>query len=196
MLEKIKNQTPIRGRWPNLLKASGPEFVCVKSDTLLRYKHLKFDPYIFCQQPRSYAAWARQSRYIFLCDFFFEQPLSPPSIEPQSSRPANTCLKVNRRRNSFVGFGNIVCLYQKYMLIHEMVHFYLGSKTLGWKTQPSEEYDLTKCVRFSEQLSLRNPQNYQAFVAMVEQRCVEAPNPFLEYKELGRSWNGTGNSTA
>lgn len=98
----------------------------------------------------------------------------------------------------FVGFGNIVCLYQKYMLIHEMVHFYLGSNTLGLESKPREEYDLNKCVAFSEALSLRNPQNYQAFVAMVEQRCIEAPNPFLRSLSMGRMGemsNGTNNLT-
>ena len=57
-----------------------------------------------------------------------------------------------------MGFGNIVCLY-KYMLIHEMVHFYLGTSTLGLQSKPREEYDLTECVKFSEALSLRNSQN-------------------------------------
>ena len=56
-----------------------------------------------------------------------------------------------------------------------MVHFYLGAKTLGLGSRPPEEYDLTKCVRFPQELSLRNPQNYQALVAMVEQRCFDTP---------------------
>ena len=186
MLAKIAAQTAIRNRWPNPLKSSGPEFVCVKPDTFDRYKNLKIDPYWFCQQPRRYGLWPRSSRYIFLCDFFFERPVEPPSIDPHSSRPASTCLRVDRQWNAFVGFGNIVCLYQKYMLIHEMVHFYLGSSTLGLQTRPREEYDLTECVKFSEALSLRNSQNYQAFVAMVEQRCTEAPNPFLDSLSIGR----------
>ena len=186
MLAKIAAQTAIRNRWPNPLKSSGPEFVCVKPDTFDRYKNLKIDPYWFCQHPQRYGLWPRSSRFIFLCDFFFERPVEPPSIEPHSSRPANTCLRVDRQWNAFIGFGNVVCLYQKYMLIHEMVHFYQGSNTLGLQTKPREEYDLTECVRFSEALSLRNPQNYQALVAMVEQRCVEAPNPFLDSLSMSR----------
>ena len=66
------------------------------------------------------------------------------------------------------------------MLVHEMTHFYLGAKTLGLTTVPREEYELTSCVRLDQGLSLRNPQNYQALVAMVEQGCVDAPNPFWD----------------
>ena len=64
------------------------------------------------------------------------------------------------------------------MLVHEMTHFYLGAKTLGLTTVPREEYDLTRCVMLDQGLSLRNPQNYQALVALVEQGCVDAPSPF------------------
>lgn len=195
MLENIKNHTPIRGRWPNRLKASGPEFICVKSDTFARYKPLRVDPYWFCMQPRMYGFWARQSRYIFLCDFFFERPVTPPSIDSHSSQPADTCLRVDRRFNAFVGFGNVVCLYQKYMLIHEMMHFYLESKTLRLQSTPREEYDLTKCVKFFETLSLRNSQNYQAFVTMVEQRCIETPNPFINILRKSETSNGILNAT-
>ncbi len=58
-----------------------------------------------------------------------------------------------------------MCLYQKYMLVHEMVHFYLGGKGLGWSTKPEEVYALDEAVGLNGGLSLRNPQNYQAFVA-------------------------------
>ena len=55
------------------------------------------------------------------------------------------------------------------MLIHEMVHFYLGKRGLGWSTEPMEKYALDDAVKFDFRLSLRNPQNYQAFVAS---KCV------------------------
>lgn len=71
------------------------------------------------------------------------------------------------------------------MLVHEMTHFYLGAKTLGLTTVPREEYDLTSCVGLDQGLSLRNPQNYQALVAMVEQGCVDAPDPFREVWDEG-----------
>ena len=97
-----------------------------------------------------------------------------------------------------MGFGNIVCLYQKYMLIHEMVHYYLRGSTPGLQSKPREEYDLTECVQLSEALSLKNPQNYQALVAMVEQRCIEAPSPFILSLSMMRTEglrNRTSNST-
>ncbi|KAL6720386.1 hypothetical protein ACLMJK_002308 [Lecanora helva] len=157
VLQKIHSQSPVRGRWPNLIRASPPEFICAKFDTVLRYKHLNFDPYLACKRPKVYGFWAKRSRYIVLCDYFFERPPAPTA--PRSE----TCIKV--KDNSFQGFGNLLCLYQKYMLIHEMVHFYLGTKGLGWSTQPVEKYALNDAVDLNAELSLRNPQNYQAFVA-------------------------------
>ena len=93
-----------------------------------------------------------------------------------------------------MGFGNIVCLY-KYMLIHEMVHFYLGSTTLGLQSKPRQECDLTERVKLPEALSLWNPQKYQAFVAMVERRCIEAPNSFIPSLSLMRT-EGLRNRTS
>lgn len=58
-----------------------------------------------------------------------------------------------------------MCLYQMYMLVHEMVHFYLGGKGLRLDTRPPEVYSLDGSVELGEGLSLRNPQNWQAFVA-------------------------------
>ena len=166
ILEKIRDQKAIRGNLPNIFKASGPEFICVKEDTTARYKRLGVDPQQVCKQLQNHAFWLRKSRYIFLCDSFFDWRISPASIGPgvvRDYRPASSCLQV--RDNLFIGFGNMVCLYQKYMLIHEMVHFYLGRKSLTLGTNPPEQYSLEHCIDLSAGLSLRNPQNYQAFVA-------------------------------
>ena len=153
-MQKLK---PLAGRWPNPLIPTVPEFVCVQHDTILRYKHLNFDPYMACKQPKRYGMVSRRARYIFLCDFFFEQPATP------TAPAAETCIRV--QNNEFQGFGNLLCLYQKYMLVHEMMHFYLGTQGLGFRTDPMEVYGLNEAVDFDASLSLRNPQNYQAFVA-------------------------------
>ena len=166
LLQQIRDQTPLRGRQPNVFKASGPEFICVKKDTHNRYKQLHDDPFKTCSQEAVYGFWVRSSRFIFLCDFFFEQPISPPSTTSSSvsdTRPASTCLQV--QDNSFVGSTNTMCLYQKYLLIHEMTHFYLGKNTLGSRTKPPEQYRMKQCIELDYRSSLRNPQNYQAFVA-------------------------------
>lgn len=157
LLKDMQRLKPLFGRWPNPLLPTPPEFVCVKPDTYDRYKHLRFDPYMACKQPRMYGFTSRRARYIFLCDVFFERPVAP------TAPATETCIRVEN--NHFQGFGNLLCLYQKYMLVHEMTHIYLGTKTLGFNSKPVEVYSLNEAVRFNAGLSLRNPQNYQAFIA-------------------------------
>ncbi|KAL8877168.1 MAG: hypothetical protein Q9198_004769, partial [Flavoplaca austrocitrina] len=55
--------------------------------------------------------------------------------------------------------------YQTYALIHEMVHFYLQGETLGLNTDPKETYASNFCVNFDTKTSLRNPMNFQFFIA-------------------------------
>lgn len=129
----------------------------MKADTKARYKHLHFDPYLACQGRNMYGFYARMSRYIFLCDYFFTKSVAP------TRPPTETCIRVEN--NHFQGFGNDMCLFQKYMLVHEMTHFYLGKNGLGLNSRPPEVYSLDKSVGLSAALSLRNPQNYQALVA-------------------------------
>ena len=57
----------------------------------------------------------------------------------------------------------VKCL--KYMLIHEMIHFYLRGHTLSYVSKPMERYELNRCVDLDKGLSLRNPRNYEAYVA-------------------------------
>lgn len=46
-----------------------------------------------------------------------------------------------------------------------LVHFYLGNKGLMDISEPPEVYALNECVGLSAGLSLRNPQNFEAYVA-------------------------------
>ena len=64
-----------------------------------------------------------------------------------------------------MGAGNLMCLWQKYILIHLMVQLYLGAQGLGPKSSPMEQYALNDCVGLGWKYSSRNAQNYQAFVA-------------------------------
>lgn len=56
-----------------------------------------------------------------------------------------------------------------------MVHYYLGDKTTGGPGQPSEVYALNGCVQIDKGLALRNPRNYEAYVAS------EWIHPFLDH---------------
>ncbi|KAL8702972.1 MAG: hypothetical protein Q9201_003855 [Fulgogasparrea decipioides] len=167
MLKNIQTMKPIRGRKPNLFSASQPEFVCVDRDTFGRYPGIPRDPDPDCRVTGSFGLWIRGFKYIFICPKFFTLPISTT---------ARHCPRVID--NMFERTGYLLADYQKYSLIHEMVHFYLGRSSLGWDTNPQEMYKLNECVNLDAKNSLNNPENYQYFVAMVEQACTNAPNPF------------------
>ena len=55
--------------------------------------------------------------------------------------------------------------YQVYYLFHELIHFYLGSSTLGSSTMAPEAYDWNDCLALGASTSMRNPMNYQLYLA-------------------------------
>ncbi|KAL8760666.1 MAG: hypothetical protein Q9184_003164 [Pyrenodesmia sp. 2 TL-2023] len=169
MLKDIQTLRPARGMRPNIFKAQSPEFICVTPETRSRYR-LRNDPYVFCEQKGQFGMWFRGEKYVFLCQKFFTIKISPPGP------PAKFCPRVID--NMFERKGYLLADYQKYLLIHELVHFYLGQKSLGWTTNPNEKYRLNECVDMDPKNSLKNPMHWQYFVAMVEQKCTDEPDPF------------------
>ncbi|KAL8666266.1 MAG: hypothetical protein Q9202_001535 [Teloschistes flavicans] len=174
MLKKVQTMKAIRGLKPNRFILSQPEFVCVDGNTHSRYPRLPRDPYQTCRLLGVFGLWIRGFKYIFLCPKIFTLPISPR---------ARHCPRVID--NQFERKGYLLADYQKYILIHEMIHFYLGRSSLGWESKPLELYELNECVNFDAKNSLRNPMNYQYYIAMVEQGCNEAPNPSAPPFPLG-----------
>ncbi|KAL8953161.1 MAG: hypothetical protein Q9222_000982 [Ikaeria aurantiellina] len=158
------------GLRPSRFRASQPEFVCVKQDTINRYPYLSRDPYKVCESSNSFGLWLLRFKYVFICERFFTLKISP--VGP----PTRNCPRVID--NEFERKGYLLADYQKYLLIHELVHFYLGQSSLGFNTNPPEMYRLNECVNMDAKNSLNNPMNYQYFIAMVEQGCTDAPDPF------------------
>ncbi|KAL8653760.1 MAG: hypothetical protein Q9210_001913 [Variospora velana] len=156
MLQDVYSLRPARGMQPNPVRAQLPEFVCVKPDTFWRYD-IGLDPYIKCQQTGFFSLWLRFHKYIFICESYFNMTMSP--IGP----PAKYCVPVIE--NKFSGRADRLGDYQKYLLIHELVHFYLGRPSLGWSTNPKETYRINQCVNMDPKNSLKNPMHYQYFVA-------------------------------
>ncbi|KAL8640516.1 MAG: hypothetical protein Q9228_002572 [Teloschistes exilis] len=154
MLKKVKTMKAIRGLKPNRFLASQPEFVCVDENTQGRYPRLPTDPYQTCRFMAVFGLWMRGFKYIFICPKFFNLPIAPS---------VRHCPRVID--NEFERKGYLLADYQKYILIHEMIHFYLGQSSLGWESKPVERYKLNECVNFDAKNSLRNPMNYQYYVA-------------------------------
>ena len=140
---------------PNPFRAQYPVFVCLKPDPpSKRFK----DFYRSCDDHNIEAFTVPGYKYIFLCPRYFTYPIAP--IGPLG----RNCLKVEFNEFGYENLERLVNV-QKYMLLHELAHFYLGRESLGGKTVPTEEYDPNECVNFEQELSLRNPMNYQFFAA-------------------------------
>ncbi|KAL8751411.1 MAG: hypothetical protein Q9199_006437 [Rusavskia elegans] len=177
--EILKNIQSMKGLrrlipYPNPWIAQPPVFVCVNESTFKRYgTRLGKDPYQYCQESGAFGLYLFGWRYLFLCEKFFTlrtAPLGPPT---------KYCPHIIGNRFTVPAELGRLADFQTYVLIHEMMHFYLGKDSLGWRTTPKEAYASNVCVNFDMKTSLRNPMNLQYFVAMVDNKCTEAPNPFL-----------------
>ena len=161
MLNDIDSLKPTRGKAPYPFRLQPPIFVCLKPND--GYK--RFSGYYKACVKEPDREGSIQTfvipgkKYVFLCPTYFDFPMSP--IGPLG----RNCLRV--ADNKFVNGENIERLVnvQKYMLLHELAHFYLGQASLDGRTVPTEAYNSNICVNLDPKLSLRNPMNYQFFVA-------------------------------
>lgn len=156
VLRNIAYAKPLKGLEPNRKAPTAPRFMCLDSSTGSPFYYLKgMIPYLFCTQPGAgQAFYIGEGSYIFLCPSYWQGQIAPtlPNCPPLF-------------HNHWPDIGASVGVYSTYLLIHEMVHFYLGMKSLGLYTDPPEVYPLNDCVGLNPGHSRRNPQNYQYYVA-------------------------------
>ena len=156
VLQNIYTAQPKIGLQPQPGLLTGPRFLCVTPGTIGFYPWMKIDPFYVCvtYSPGMRASYYAGSSYILICPFFWSmQPWPPRSFCP------------NVIHNRFVGKRASLSDYKTYILIHELVHFYLGLNTLSLITVPPEQYELNDCVALDRFNSLRNPANYQHYLA-------------------------------
>ena len=122
----------------------------------------------------------RNTPYIVLCPVFW-------NLIPDSPAKRYDCGRVESN-NQFAGghapedegiarampAQDVLVGYQVYHLFHEIVHFYLGSNTMGGDTVPKEVYDWNECLALNASTSRRNPMNYQLYLAS-ESRPISVP---------------------
>ena len=155
ILRSIASARQLTGLHPDPSVPTAPRFACVAPSTTSQYWFLSFDAWVYCHLPNAgMAFYIGGSSYIFLCPQFWQY-----RIAPQKS----ICPSV--RYNQFVGVGDPLGLYLTYMIIHEMVHFYLGWDSLGPESHPPEMYPINSCVGLNSFNSVHNPSNYHFYVA-------------------------------
>ena len=162
ILRSIASAQPLEGLNPDPSVPSAPRFACVTPSTISQYRFLDVDPWRICSQPNAgQAFYFGGSSYIFICPSFWRGDVAP-------QKKKRSCPSV--RRNQFLGGGEALSMYMTYLVIHEMVHFYLGKASLGAFTDPPEIYPINNCVALDTLNSLHNPQNYQFYVASERSR--------------------------
>ena len=154
---------------------SSPRLSCVteESATLYRYLDLEYDPWHRCLVggPRStpiQAFYAEGTLYIFLCPAFFVQP-------PMATK--NQCPAVSD--NVFSGDSGIFYgKYQIYIMLYQLIRFYLGDNALTIDTDPKEQLDWNTCVGLSAVDSVLNPTNLQIYVACKRYKSKASYNKY------------------
>ena len=157
MLQKIYTAQTKVGLQPQPGLPSAPRFACVTPETIGLYPWMRLNPFSICvsNPPSGMGAfYYTGSSYILICPGFW-------SIEPWPLK--GLCPTVIHNR--FIGAQARLSNYQTYVLIHEMLHFYLGMDSLSQISAPPEKYKLNDCVGLGKVNSLRNPSNYQHYLA-------------------------------
>lgn len=141
--------------WPQ--QPTRPQFSCVTYNVMHLHPFLHLDLWQLCQYTSAAAFYASGSSFIFLCPRFFHYPEKPDDLSGRNCPEVENNRFSRNERNLYE--------YQTYIIIHEMVHFYLQGQSLSGISEPPEQYGLDGCVALSPMNSLHNPTNYQAYVA-------------------------------
>ena len=157
MLTAVSTLRPKRALEPWPLLPTQPQFACATKTAIHIYPFLDHDPWQICQFSPFAAFYAPGTSYIFLCPRFFYYPEVPQDMTGRNCPGVLGNQWTPSERNLYD--------YQTYILLHEMIHFYLQSHTLTGVTIPPEQYGLDGCVALSPMNSLHNPTNYQAYIA-------------------------------
>ena len=161
MLELVMDHEEVRDLDPHPEKPSRPSLTCVEPDSARKFPWAGPDLWLHCSGLPPFQGLAAFSvlhgSYIFICPDFFKMPTSP---NPTGS---HGCMSV--RGNKFSGNMHTALAYQTYMLVHELLHIYLGVGSLGLETKPVEKYLPNELVGLGAYNSYRNPSNYQLYLS-------------------------------
>ena len=159
MLRQILTLEPKRQLMPNPNTPTSPRFGCAQENSRAAYPWMdpRTDPWIVCRSSAATALYFFGTAYIWFCPRFFNLPTKPTDLTGRN------CPIVEDNR--FAGNEARLILYQTYVVIHELVHFYLQTHSLSGTTNPPEQYGLDGCVSLVPLHSLHNPTSYQSYIA-------------------------------
>ena len=159
--EVLTNVTTGVARHPNNppFTNGSPTFFCptAAGQFQANLKGGQIDLYIHCLQTEtSVAFYLNPLPYIVLCSKFWTSPYA-------RSPPSNNCLSVNTYINKFRGNGETLYAFNMWILLEEIVHYYL---TASSKTSLKQEvYDVNKAFRLSADKAVANAVSYSYYAA-------------------------------
>lgn len=159
MLQNIATLSPLPNLEPFPEYHKKPRFACATPQSVHQYPFLHHDPLIICSLGPVAGLYVAGTAYIFICPTFWSIP-----SHPEEPPHAKSCPVV--RNNAFKVYpGFKVYHYQTYIILHELVHFYLQYESLSGLSLPPEQYSMNGCVALNPMTSLLNPLNLQNYVA-------------------------------
>ena len=156
ILWSIATAQPLEGLMPEPNIPTAPHFLCITSATTHLYPFLPADLFLHCHVAGRLASfYLGGTRYIFICPNFWHYQVVPPR------RNCPSVVRNQFRANYYSNFAE----YSMYILVHELVHFYLGAASLSMYTEPPETYPINDVVALDMKDSIHNPMNYQYYLA-------------------------------
>ena len=154
------------------VRLRSPVFVCANMDLKKQHPEIAFDFWWRCNNQKDpdgnlpAALNVIGHRYVALCAKFWSIPPKPDN--------RNRCLTVTPR-NLWYGDQDLLDRYKTYVIAHELVHLYLGMRSMGFSTMPQEVYGIRQCMDLTPANQQRNPQNYQLYFSSK----FPLPNTFI-----------------
>lgn len=138
-----------------------PALLCVTAPGQFTYNHNgPKDGYTDCvdnpTQTSNYPGFDPPKQYIVLCPSFFTSNIA-------STPPPGTCLTVSTYINRFRGNGQSFWLYQMWILLEMITHYYLYAST--GSVAITNTNDANKCFRLAAEQSTMNANSYVYYAA-------------------------------
>lgn len=150
---------------PNSYSNGAPLFTCVTRTGQLSYERRTMsgakvisDAYTTCVHSLNVPIFLLiGTMYIVVCSNLWRDQF-------KVSIPARNCPSVNTAINRFRGSGASLGRYLPWLLLEELVHYYLAATNAGAEPLPNI-FDVNKCARLGAEQSSRNAHSYIFYAA-------------------------------
>ena len=151
---------------------SAPQIICATEGLDESGPLTELQPFKSCSSEEGVIAfYFAITPYIVLCPIFWTLPAdSQPNdlhcgrVDPNNQFAGGNVI-VGNGPDRRISAQDALIGYQVYYLFHELVHFYLEGSSLGGNLMEPEVYDWNNCLALGTSTSIRNPMNYQLYLA-------------------------------